>query len=265
MTPPLAAQVRALLGTRRFGRPLRSFASVPSTNTVAMEWAAQAAAEGSTVVAEYQTAGRGRMGRTWDAAPGQNLLFSVVLRPQLAPEKISLVTLAASIAVAEAVDAVTSPLNTTIKWPNDILLEGRKCCGMLLESITGAADDRTVILGVGLNVNQRDFGAGLDERATSLLLQTGRQISRATLLADILLRMEWYNDLLHSDPRGLRAAYGARLDGIGQRATVTWSLPAGRTSGIIQGITETGALRLRTENGTKICHAGEVASHRRKA
>ncbi len=265
MTPPLAAQVRTLLGTRRFGRPLRAFTSVPSTNTVAMEWAAQAASEGSTVVAEYQTAGRGRLGRIWDAAPGQNLLFSVVLRPQFAPEKLNLITLCASIAVAEAVDAVTSPLDTSIKWPNDILLEGRKCCGMLLESTTGIAGDRTVILGVGLNVNQRDFAAGLEDQATSLMLQTGRQISRATLLADILLRIESYYDRLQSNARGLRVAYSARLDGIGHRATVTWSLRDGRTSGIIQGITETGALRLRTENGTKICHAGEVASHRRTA
>ncbi|MFQ5571689.1 MAG: biotin--[acetyl-CoA-carboxylase] ligase, partial [Rhodothermales bacterium] len=186
MLLPLAQDTRALLKTRHFGRSMRSYQAVDSTNTAALQWASDGAPEGSVILANVQTAGRGRQGRSWHSAAGQNLTFSVILRPSLPPARLSLITLGAGVAVAEAVEALTAPLSTTIKWPNDVLLEGTKCCGMLLESTLDETGTATVILGIGLNVNQSAFPETLESKATSLLLQTGRHTPRPPLLADLL-------------------------------------------------------------------------------
>ncbi|MDX1531042.1 MAG: biotin--[acetyl-CoA-carboxylase] ligase, partial [Rhodothermales bacterium] len=187
---PLLADLQPLLRTCRFGRPARGFRSLPSTNAEALTWAADGAAEGALVVAEAQTAGRGRLGRTWEAAPGRNLLVSLVLRPALPPERLGLVPLAAGLAVAEAVEAAVPPLCPRLKWPNDLLLGGRKACGVLLEGRTGGRAPSAVALGIGLNVNQTAFPDALAERATSLHLEAGRPVERAALLAALLERLE---------------------------------------------------------------------------
>lgn len=257
-TSPIADEVIPLLGTRHFGRNFRAFAILASTNTMALEWAAAGAEEGSVVFADYQTAGRGRRGRTWLSAAGQNLLFSIVLRPRVDSTRWNLITLAASVAVANAVDALATPLRTAIKWPNDILLEGAKCCGMLLKSSLLGRQGGTVILGIGLNVNQRSFPEALEERATSLLLQTGQQISRMALLADILTRLEKQYDLLHYDEEAVLMAYTARLHGLGQDTLIQTTLDATPLTGTILGITPTGALRLHTEDGERVCHVGDT-------
>lgn len=255
----LADEVQALLQTQRFGRTLRSYASIDSTNTAAMRWANEDAPEGSVVVADYQTAGRGRQGRTWQAEAGQNLMFSMVLRPPLPPPRLSLITLAASVAMAETVETFTTPLTNTIKWPNDVLLEGYKCCGMLLESTLGGPNQATVILGIGLNVNQSAFPSELAERATSLLLQTGRRTPRAALLADVLGRLEHYYDALGDDDGiAVRRAYTARLHGLGHPATLQLTRRAQPITGVILGISNTGALRLDTTDGVRTFHAGEI-------
>ena len=257
-TSPLADEVAPLLETRRFGRSFRAFATLASTNTTAMAWAAEGAEEGSVVFADYQTAGRGRRGRTWLSVAGQNLLFSVILRPRFDSAQWNLITLAASVAVANAVDAVATPLRTAIKWPNDILLEGVKCCGMLLKSSLLGRQRGTVILGIGLNVNQRRFPEALEERATSILLQTGQQMSRAALLTDILARLEKQYDLLHHDEDAVRLAYTARLHGLGQGTVIQTTRDAAPLNGTILGITSTGALRLYTGDGERICEVGDT-------
>lgn len=257
-TSPIADEVIPLLGTRYFGRSFRAFATVRSTNTIALEWASEGAEEGSVVFADYQTAGRGRRERIWLSKAGQNLLFSIVLRPRFDSARWNLITLAASVAVANAVDAVATPLRTAIKWPNDILLEGAKCCGMLLKSSLLGRQGGTVILGIGLNVNQRSFPEELEERATSLLLQTGQQISRAALLADILARLEKQYDLLPHDEEAIRTAYTARLHGLGQDTLIQTTLDAAPLTGTILGITPTGALRLHTDDGERVCDVGDT-------
>ena len=261
---PLIEAVTPLLRTRRFGREIRGYPSVGSTNTLATDWAAKGAPEGAVVVAEHQTAGRGRMGRTWEAKAGHNLTFSVVLYPRLPPETLSLIILASSVAVAEAVAAFTAPHETTIKWPNDVLLDGRKCCGMLLESTLTTGQARpTVILGIGLNVNQATFPPSLEHTATSLLLTTGHLIERAPLLALLLERLEaQYTTLLDAGGGPVQKAYKDRLHGL--NAPLTLHLPeAGQTvEGLLDGITETGALRLQTTDGLRTFHAGDVTTHR---
>ncbi len=250
-----------MLQTQRFGQTLRGYPSIDSTNTAAMRWADEGAPEGSMVIAEYQTAGRGRQGRTWQAETGQNLMFSIVLRPSLPPPRLNLITLAASVATAETVEAFTTPLTNAIKWPNDVLLEGFKCCGMLLESTLAGPDKATVILGIGLNVNQRDFPSELENRATSLLLQTGRHIDRAAMLADLVGRLEHYYDTLGDDGAAVRRAYLARLHGLGHPTTLQPTGQQQPITGVILGVSDTGALRLDTADGVRTFHTGEVTGH----
>lgn len=265
---PLVQDVRPLLRTERFGRVLQGYETVSSTNTLAADWAAQGTPEGSVVVTEHQQAGRGRLGRRWDAAAGQNLMFSVVLRPTLSPEQFGLITLAASLAVAEVVAPFTTPIEPVIKWPNDVLLDGLKCCGMLLESVwsghRGGAPS-VVILGIGLNVNQAQFPRPLGDRATSLLLAIGRLVPRPPLFARLLERLEHRYQQLATDAAAIRTAYEARMHRRGRLVTLLLTHtgpPTGpdRVEGRVLGVTETGALRLQTDTGIHTFHAGEVTT-----
>ena len=254
-TSMLGKQVQKHLATKTFGRALRTFDRVNSTNTLAVAWAEAQAAEGSVVVAQYQYKGRGRLGRRWHAAPGKNLIFSVVLRPHLDPALLGLITLAASLAVADAIDAIATPLKASIKWPNDILLHRRKCCGMLLESTISQGSPPAVVLGIGLNVNQESFPSELEQQATSLLLEIGRPIPRAPLLASCLQRLEHRYTVLKRDPAAICDAYTRRMHGRGQRLHVGGPQPV---TGIALGITHSGALKLQTESGEYIVHAGDT-------
>ncbi len=258
----LIQDVRPLLQTQRFGRAWRGEERLASTNTAAAAWAAAGAPEGAVVVAEYQTAGRGRLGRTWQARAGQNLTFSLVLRPPLPPERLGLLTLAASVAVAEAVEPFVASLPVRIKWPNDLLLAGRKCCGMLLEtSLSGASTVPIVILGIGLNVNQDKFPPELAAKATSLHLEKGQLVPRAPLFAALLLHLERrYDALLQDGEDVLSKAYERRLYGLGQPLALRLTDTAAPIQGRLLGVTETGALRLETDAGLRLFHAGEVTS-----
>ena len=267
-TLPLLDTLRPLLRTKRFGRDAEGYRAIDSTNTRALAWAAEGAAEGSLVVAERQTAGRGRHGRAWRAGAGKNLTCSLVLRPRLAPERLGLVTLAAGVAVAEAVRAFAAPLVPAIKWPNDVLLNGRKCCGMLLESsVAGHARDRpaAVILGIGLNVNQNAFPDSLTADAahlpTSLLMETGRLVPRIALLAELLRVLEGrYQSLFEDGGRAVQRAYVERLTGLGETVTLRFAGTERHIEGRIDGVSATGALRLQTADGLRTLHAGEVTS-----
>jgi BirA family biotin operon repressor/biotin-[acetyl-CoA-carboxylase] ligase len=254
---PLVDDLHAALDTDRFGRPTRGFDACPSTNAEAAAWAREGAPEGALVIAEHQTAGRGRLGRTWDDAPGQNLLFSLVLRPSLPPHRLGLITLAGGVAVAEAVAEWTAPVAPRIKWPNDVLLGGRKCCGMLLESSLGA--DGFVVLGIGLNVNQDVFPPPLEERATSLRLETGRLIPRVALLTAVLARLEhWTARLAAGADAALHEAFVARMIGLGEPAAVRLAGGGPPVEGVIEGVGTDGALRFRTGNTVRTLHAGDV-------
>jgi BirA family biotin operon repressor/biotin-[acetyl-CoA-carboxylase] ligase len=260
MSLPLTEDVQDRLSTDRFGHAMRGFEEVNSTNERAAKWAKGGAPEGAVVLAEYQATGRGRHGRSWTADRGQNLLFSVVLRPQLPPDQLSLITIAAGVAVAETLDNVVSPHRATLKWPNDILLEGRKTCGMLLES--SIADTETVVvLGVGLNVNQTDFPDALADTATSLRLTTGRPVPRATLLARLLTALEHRYDAAQSGAaEAVRTAFEERLASLHEPTTLRVPEADQTLTGRVEGITKTGALRLRTADGTKTVHAGDVTT-----
>lgn len=257
---PLLDDLPSVLQTQTFGQVTRGYAATTSTNIRASEWATEGAKEGSLVFAEFQTAGRGRLKRTWEARSGQNLMFSIVLRPVLRPEQFGLITLASSLAVAHALNTFCAPLSARIKWPNDVLLNGRKCCGILLETahLSQQGQD-AVILGIGLNVNQDAFPDDLSQQATSLLLETGRYTPRAPLLAQILYHLEQaYGSLTQDAGTSVRFQYKQLLIGLGQPIAIRQTIQKETCFGNFENISDTGALLLRTKTGLRTFHAGEV-------
>jgi BirA family biotin operon repressor/biotin-[acetyl-CoA-carboxylase] ligase len=164
------------------------------------------------------------------------------------------------VAVSETLDDFVAPHRTALKWPNDVLLEGRKTCGMLLESSI-ADTESVVVLGVGLNVNQTDFPAALADTATSLRLTTGRAVPRANLLSRLLSNVEQrYDAVQGSEADAVRAAFEERLASLHDQTTLRVPETDQTLTGTVEGITETGALRLRTANGTTTIHAGDVTT-----
>lgn len=177
------------LHSKNLGHKIYFFESLDSTNSCAKTLATCDIPEGAVVYSEFQTAGRGRLGRTWTAAPGENLLFTVILRPELDPERANLLTLVAAASVAEAVEAATN-LPVEVKWPNDLLTNGKKFCGILSEASFKKDKCEYILLGLGINVNQTSFQQNLDQRATSLKRELGRKLDRAKLFQEIILRLE---------------------------------------------------------------------------
>ena len=189
--------------------PLRAYRSVDSTQTLGRAWATQGAPEGAVVLADYQTAGRGQHGRAWTAPTGAALLFSVVLRPHLPVARWPEIPLAAGCAIAEALETV-APVCVRLKWPNDVLVSGRKLAGILAEGV--ASTPSLVVVGIGVNVSQReqDWPPDLASRAGSLA-SLGAPIPRVTLLAALLGRLAaWYGVLLDEGFEPVRAAWRRR-------------------------------------------------------
>lgn len=185
--------IQNALRTRTFGRELKYFDQTDSTNTALKQLASESAPEGTAVVADCQTAGRGRLGRSWTSAPGKGIWMSVLLRPRLHPSVVQSLTLATSVAVCRALEAMKIP-EMGIKWPNDILVGGKKVCGILTELSAEADRVAWVILGIGLNVNQlaEDFPQEILSTATSLRIsgKTGAVIDRSRVAAEILNCLE---------------------------------------------------------------------------
>jgi BirA family biotin operon repressor/biotin-[acetyl-CoA-carboxylase] ligase len=182
--PDALLQEEILFGlqTQVIGRHLHCYEVVGSTNDVAFDLAAQGAPEGTVVLAEGQTAGRGRQGRTWHSPPGVGITMTCILRPPLPAPELWKVTALASVAVCRAIAAQTG-LRPIVKKPNDVLVEGRKVCGILTE-----ARRDTVILGIGISVNHgwADFPEALHDIATSLRIASGRKVDRTGLLRKAL-------------------------------------------------------------------------------
>jgi len=234
------------------GSPARHLGTVGSTMDEAARWASEGAPHGALVVAEAQAAGRGRHGRTWAGAPGQSLLFTLVLHPTLPPDRAGLVPLAAGVAVAEAVAGLG--VEATLKWPNDVRVGGRKLAGVLVE-----ARARRVLVGVGMNVGQAGFPPEIAEAATSLRLETGQPVDRLAPLSPILERLAERLAEAETQPAALIAAVAARMEGLGSTVDVrdpATGQPLHR--GIVLGLAPDGALRLAAEAGEVAVYAGEV-------
>ena len=172
--------LRKGLKTRVFGNKIYTFDSVDSTNNCARAVAACGAAEGTIIITEHQTAGKGRLGRHWQAEPNQNLMFSLVLRPNVSPESINLLPLYVAVAVSDAIENATG-LKVECKWPNDILYNGKKVAGILIEGSIKQNAVEYVVIGIGINVNQMKFDGDLTTKASSLRLECQKEIDRTVL------------------------------------------------------------------------------------
>lgn len=232
--------------------PLRS---VDSTQTVARQLAAEGAGEGAVVVAEYQTRGRGRVGRSWLAEPGANLLFSVLLRPQIPIPRVPHLSLLAAVAASEALAAQTG-IPVRIRWPNDLLLAGKKVGGVLVEAASGARGPLYVLVGIGINVNQTGFPEEIRERATSLALAVSHPLDRETLLEALLAALDrWYAIYLETGFAPVRFAWCRNSATLGE-----WVVSGGGITGTAVDLDEEGALMVRAPSGAvERVVAGEVA------
>jgi BirA family transcriptional regulator, biotin operon repressor / biotin---[acetyl-CoA-carboxylase] ligase len=178
------------LSTAHIGHPLLYLSEVDSTNWLLRKMGAGGASEGTVVLADYQHAGRGRRGRGWAAPPGSSLMFSLLLRPKpVIPQRIALLPVVLAVAVAEAIERSLS-LQPAIKWPNDILIDDKKVCGILMESEVGGEGEITVVAGIGLNVNQATDHFSDLPGATSLQIACGRVVERGVILGSILQQIE---------------------------------------------------------------------------
>lgn len=252
------------LNTDKLGRAVRFLSATDSTNTQAMQWAQCNAPEGGLVYAEHQEAGRGRHGRHWETEPATNLLFSLILRPALPPAALGMLNVAASVALADTINQYIAPLSCTIKWPNDILVQGKKCCGMLLESampVQHKTGHIPVILGIGVNLNQTQFSSEIASKASSLLLETGRHIPRMAFLAQFLAHLERHYFLISPDDNEeLLHTYSQRLAFLNEETELRFIGRDEMIRGVLIGVTATGALQLETADGLRAFHAGEVTS-----
>ena len=254
--------VRAVLRTQRLGRTLHIMDHTPSTNTAALALAQKGAEDGTVVVAERQTAGRGRLGRRWYSPPGENLYCSVILRKAPATERLSewlsWVPLISAVAAARAVQAVTG-LQPSLKWPNDILIGQRKLGGLLCESSGSQKHGTLVVVGIGINVNARreSFPVDLREVATSLASEAGRSFDRGILLAALLSELESRHlALLSGKPADYVNEYSTLCSTLGRQVRV--NLAGGNNvEGRADSIAPDGSLRI-IEAGTQSGGAREV-------
>ena len=240
-------------------RDVRWLAETDSTQRVARELARAGAPEGTVVIAEAQTAGRGRLGRTWHSPRGVNLYCSIVLRPALPPAAVPQVALVAGAAVAAAL-AATPGVEPRIKWPNDVLIDGRKVAGVLTEMEAEVERVHHVILGIGVNLNasRSAFPPELRERATSVLLATGHRVDRAAVTARLLAALEArYGRFLEGGFEVVRSEWESYSCLTGTEVRVT--SPDGEVAGRVAGLDADGALRLTRSDGTTArIVAGEV-------
>jgi BirA family biotin operon repressor/biotin-[acetyl-CoA-carboxylase] ligase len=230
-----------------------------STNTLALEAANAGAPEGSVFLAEQQTSGRGRGSHQWHSAQSTGIYCSVILRPGLPPSEVLVLSLAAGLAVQSAVQQIDSHVLPDLKWPNDLLIHGKKFCGILTEMSGEATRVRHIVVGIGINVNQADFPDELAQTATSLRISTGAEWSRVELCAALLKS-------LHREYREILAnpeAHADILRRFEERSSSARERPVriegnGGFDGVTAGLDARGFLQVRTREGMRIVLSGTV-------
>ncbi len=251
-----AAALSHLVSSTLIGKKIISLQETASTNAVAFKMAEEGEAEGAVIIAEHQTTGKGRMGRVWASPAGVNLYCSIILRPPIRPVAAPQLTFLSVIAVARAVEKLTS-LQTRIKWPNDLLINNRKVAGLLNEMSAETDKVNFVILGIGVNLNMRSeqFPAELRHPATSLFLESGTKVDRTEFARVLLQELDGlYTVFLEAGYTPARKEWLERSRLMGEMVTVTdnGSVRTGRVS----GINEYGALLL--DSGEQIL-SGDVS------
>lgn len=257
-----SSEIASRLTTKWAGRKLYYFDETDSTNIDAKRCAEEGAPHGTTVIADMQTAGRGRRGRMWQSPPGSAIYMTIMLKPDFVPDKASMLTLVMALSVADAI-AETTGLQAGIKWPNDVVVNAKKVCGILTEMNVESDYIQYVVIGVGINANNgslEEFPEEIRQTATSLKIESGAHISRAELIERVLFHFEKNYDVFVStlDLSGLMEAYDKRL--LNLDAEVRVLDPKGEYSGIARGINSLGELLVEKEDGSIVqVYAGEVS------
>ncbi|MCD8083623.1 MAG: biotin--[acetyl-CoA-carboxylase] ligase [Clostridiales bacterium] len=242
------SEIRSALRSRWAGQNLIFLDRVDSTNREIRRLADQGAPEGTLAVAEIQTAGKGRRGRTWNSPCGSGIWMSLLLRPKFLPKHASLLTLLAAMAVGRGIRETTG-LDCKIKWPNDLVLGGKKLCGILTEMATEEDTICYCVVGIGINVNTEEFPEDIRQTATSLYLETGATVRRAPVINAVMCAWEEYYEKYQEtlDMSLLIDEYSEHL--INRNSQVRVLAPGHEYNGISRGINEAGELLVETEDG----------------
>ena len=259
------ADIQSRLKTKWVGQPLLFFDSIDSTNIRAKQEAEQGAESGRLGVADKQTAGRGRRGRGWESPSGINIYYTLLLKPDFAADCAPMLTLVMALAVAKGIRQTLrrdseEAAKVGIKWPNDIVVDGKKVCGILTEMSMEQSYIQHIVIGVGINVRKQEFPEEIRDKAAAIDEQCGFRISRSQLIADIMEAFEEdYAIFLQThDLKGLRASYAKLL--VNQDREVCVLDPKGEYRGIARGINDQGELLVERQDGNiEEVYAGEVS------
>lgn len=254
-----ASEIKRYLGSGEIGCQIYFADEIDSTNIWAKNLASEGAPSGTLVCADMQTAGRGRRGRSWTSPKGSSLYFSLVLRPEIEPQCASMLTLVMGLSVAEALQRLLN-LDVQIKWPNDIVISGKKLCGILTEMNATMQGIEYVVIGVGINVNLTEFSEEIKDVATSVALECGQPVSRAKTAAAVLEVFEknYRAFLKTSDLSCLMGAYDRLM--VNRGRTVKVLEPGNEYTGKALGINDKGELLVKREDGmVETVYAGEVS------
>ena len=255
----LPEMLEPLLRGTTFGGHVHHYYRASSTSTLAMEAAAAGAPEGSVFLAEQQTAGRGRGGNTWHSVESAGIYCSVILRPALPPSDVLVLTLAAGLAVQTAIQEIDSRVLPDLKWPNDVLIHGRKVCGILTEMSSEATRVRHIVVGIGINVNHMQFPAELEAIATSLRIVAGTEWSRIELCAALLKSLDReYKNLLANSEAHADILRRFELHSSSARGRKVWIEETPELSGLSEGLDQRGFLQIRMRDGLRPVYSGTV-------
>ena len=245
-----AEEIMSSIHTEWAGRQVVYFDETDSTNIQARRLAEQKAPHGTLVVADRQNGGRGRRGRGWTSPSGVGIWMSLVLRPKISPASASMLTLVAALSVREGIEKETGLL-AGIKWPNDLVLNGKKICGILTEMSTELMEIQYVVPGIGINVNQTEFPDEIKETAASLYLESGKIWKRSGLIAAIMEAFEKNYDIFleTGDMSGLMEEYNQYLVNRGKEVCVL--APQGEYRAMADGINREGSLLVTRADGTR--------------
>ena len=251
---PIAEEVTLGLDTKVIGKDIHYFKSLPSTNLFAKKLVKDGVKEGAIVVSDFQVSGRGRKNRNWFSPEG-GLWFSVVLYPHIPPERSMLLTMASSVAIVQGIKETTG-LHPVIKWPNDLLINGKKVCGILTELDAEMDCINYTIIGIGINVNNK-LSEDLQEKATSLVQETGSRVLRVKLLRSILKCFdENYRRLMSGDYDFIRDSWFSHANIVGRDILVHGEKTILR--GVVSSVDESGCLILDTRDGIIKVVSGDV-------
>lgn len=253
------AEIESSIKCEWAGRRVVYFEETDSTNLRAKEAGEKGEVHGSLYVADCQISGKGRRGRSWESPSGTSIYMTLLLRPKILPEKAPQMTLLMALAVADGIRKVTG-LSTQIKWPNDIILNGKKICGILTEMSAEIDYINYVVVGVGINCNQETFPEELREKATSLKLESGQEIQRAAVIAAVMESFEKYYQIFEKteDLSGFLDEYNELL--VNREREVLVLEPGQEYEAYALGINSSGELIVKTADGQKReIFAGEVS------